>query len=198
MPVMAVNNQNQQTGDDDRSRPRWSAGKKMEAVLRLLRGESLEMLSRELGVEAHRLAAWRDDFLEGGKDALKGQRPDRSADDRALRGGRAQGRAADHGERDLAGGRRNKGAPDPAGEAAQLAMASQLPVAVVCRVLGASRSSIYARRASASASGRPGPATSISDPDLVGLIRQVLDASPFAGEGTARSGPGSVASVATR
>jgi hypothetical protein len=36
-------------------------------------------------VEAHRLAAWRDDFLEGGKDALKGQRPDRSADGRALR-----------------------------------------------------------------------------------------------------------------
>ena len=84
MPVMAVNNQNQ-TGDY-RSRPRWSAGKKMDAVLRLLRGEPLEALSRELGVEAHRLAAWRDDFLEGGKDALKGQRPDRSpGDDRALR-----------------------------------------------------------------------------------------------------------------
>jgi hypothetical protein len=32
-------------------------GKKMEAVLRLLRGEPLETLSRELGVEAHRLAA---------------------------------------------------------------------------------------------------------------------------------------------
>jgi transposase InsO family protein len=30
---------------------------------------------------------------------------------------------------------------------------------------------------------RPGPVTSISDPDLVNLIRQVLDASPFAGEG---------------
>ena len=86
MPVMAVNNENphEQTGDY-RSRPRWSAGKKMEAVLRLLRGESLEELSRELQVEAHRLAAWRDDFLEGGKEALKGQRPDRSVDDRALR-----------------------------------------------------------------------------------------------------------------
>ena len=86
MPVMAVNNQNphEQTGDY-RSRPRWSAGKKMEAVLRLLRGEPLEVLSRELGVEAHQLAAWRDEFLEGGKDALKGQRPDRSGDDRALR-----------------------------------------------------------------------------------------------------------------
>ena len=76
MPVMAVNNQNphEQTGDY-RSRPRWSAGKKMDAVLRLLRGESLEELSRELGVEAHRLTAWRDDFLAGGKEGLKGQRP---------------------------------------------------------------------------------------------------------------------------
>ena len=78
MPVMTVNNENQheQVGDY-RARPRWSAGKKTEAVLRLLRGEPLETLSRELGVEAHRLAAWRDDFLERGKQGLKGQRPDR-------------------------------------------------------------------------------------------------------------------------
>jgi hypothetical protein len=41
-------------------------------VLRLLRGESLEELSRELQVEAHRLAAWRDDFLAAGKQGLKG------------------------------------------------------------------------------------------------------------------------------
>ena len=60
-------------------------GQEDGAVLRLLRGESLEEPSRELQVEAHRLAAWRDDFLEGGKEALKGQRPDRSADDRALK-----------------------------------------------------------------------------------------------------------------
>ena len=86
MPVMAVNENNQQEQVGSyRSRPRWSAGKKMDAVLRLLRGEPLETLSRELGVEAHRLAAWRDEFLEGGKEGLKGQRPDRSGDDRALR-----------------------------------------------------------------------------------------------------------------
>ena len=86
MPVMAVNNQNQrEQAGDYRARPRWSAGKKMDAVLRLLRGEPLETLSRELGVEAHRLAAWRDDFLESGKQGLKGERPDRSPDDRALR-----------------------------------------------------------------------------------------------------------------
>jgi hypothetical protein len=57
MPVMAVNNENQhQQTVDYRSQPRASAGKKMDAVLRLLRGEPLETLSRELGVEAH---GWR-------------------------------------------------------------------------------------------------------------------------------------------
>jgi transposase len=86
MPVMAVNNENphEQAGDY-RSRHRWSAGKKMDAVLRLLRGEPLEVLSRELEAEAHRLAAWRDDFLESGKQGLKGQRPDRSPEDCQLR-----------------------------------------------------------------------------------------------------------------
>ena len=58
MPVMAVNNQNER-GEDYRSQPRWSAGKKTEVVLRLLRGESLEELSRELQVEAYRLAGGR-------------------------------------------------------------------------------------------------------------------------------------------
>src|SRR5918996_3635530 len=92
MPVMAVHNENQhEPAGGYRSRPRWSAGKKLDAVLRLLRGGPLEALSRELGVEAHRLAAWRDDFLEGGKEALKGQRPDRSGDGRALRQGGRQG-----------------------------------------------------------------------------------------------------------
>src|SRR5262249_41502352 len=47
-------------------------------VLRLLRGESLELLSRELGVPAATLAGWRDDFLAGGQAALKS----RPADDR--------------------------------------------------------------------------------------------------------------------
>ena len=183
MPVMAVNNQNQhEQAGDYRARPRWSAGKKMEAVLRLLGGEPLERLSRELGVEAHRLAAWRDDFLEVGKEALKGQRPDRSADDRALRQAeRKVGQLTM--ENEVLRAAAEKRGSDPAGEAAQIAMDAQLPVAVVCRVLGAPRSSIYARRASASAGGRPGPATSISDVDLVELIRRVLEDSPFAGEG---------------
>jgi hypothetical protein len=65
---------NDDEGEGFRSKPRWSAGKKMDAVLRLLRGEPLDALSRELGVEAHRLAAWRDEFVAGGREGLKGQR----------------------------------------------------------------------------------------------------------------------------
>lgn len=44
---------------------RWSASRKMDVVLCLLRGENLEGFSRELGVEAHRIAAWRVELLGG-------------------------------------------------------------------------------------------------------------------------------------
>jgi transposase-like protein len=39
-----------------------SAKRKQSAVLRLLRGEALELVSRELGVMAAELTAWRDAF----------------------------------------------------------------------------------------------------------------------------------------
>jgi transposase len=42
---------------------RWSAGRKRDIVLRLLRGESVEALSRELGVERYRLAKWKERAL---------------------------------------------------------------------------------------------------------------------------------------
>lgn len=59
-----------------RTKPRWSANKKADAVMRLLRGEPLDVLSRELRIEAHVVSKWRDEFLEGGKDRLKGHRDD--------------------------------------------------------------------------------------------------------------------------
>ncbi len=37
----------------------------------LLGGEGIDEVSRDLGIEAHRLAAWRDEFIAGGKEALK-------------------------------------------------------------------------------------------------------------------------------
>jgi hypothetical protein len=46
-----------------------SARRKQEAVLRLLRGEDLELLSRKLGVTAAELSGWRDQFLAAGDTA---------------------------------------------------------------------------------------------------------------------------------
>ena len=58
---------------------RWSVGRKREVVLRLLRGESVELLSRELGVPLYRLEQWRqkaDAALDG---ALKEREVDPAA-----------------------------------------------------------------------------------------------------------------------
>ena len=52
---------------------RFSAHKKTEVVLRLLRGEALDLLSRECGIPASRIAAWRDAFLDAGQEAMKKQ-----------------------------------------------------------------------------------------------------------------------------
>ncbi len=38
---------------------RWSAGRKREVVLRLMRGEPAELLSRELGLPLFKLEQWR-------------------------------------------------------------------------------------------------------------------------------------------
>ena len=49
---------------------RMSRQRKTAAVLRLLRGEDLEMVSRSLGVTAATLSEWRDAFLAAGEAAL--------------------------------------------------------------------------------------------------------------------------------
>ena len=49
---------------------RMSRQRKSAAVLRLLRGEDLETVSRELGVTAATLTGWHDAFLAGGEAAL--------------------------------------------------------------------------------------------------------------------------------
>jgi transposase len=50
---------------------RFSAKRKLAAAQRLMRGESLEALSRELNVPAHRLSEWRDRVLIAAESALK-------------------------------------------------------------------------------------------------------------------------------
>ena len=50
---------------------RWSAGRKKQVVLRLLRGESVDALSRELAMPIYRLEEWRDRALVGIDVGLK-------------------------------------------------------------------------------------------------------------------------------
>ena len=52
-------------------RRRMSARRKQSAVLRLLRGEDLELVSRELAVPAAEVSAWRDAYLAAGEGSLK-------------------------------------------------------------------------------------------------------------------------------
>ncbi len=50
---------------------RWSARRKEGLVMRLLRGESLDLLARESGQPAGRISAWREEFLAAGREGLK-------------------------------------------------------------------------------------------------------------------------------
>jgi hypothetical protein len=52
---------------------RFSSRRKTEVVMRLVAGEPLDMLARECGVTAARIAEWRDAFLAAGQAALKGR-----------------------------------------------------------------------------------------------------------------------------
>lgn len=58
-------------GPEPAHRRRMSARRKQEAVLRLLRGEDVELVSRDLGVTAAELSGWRDGFLAAGEASLK-------------------------------------------------------------------------------------------------------------------------------
>ena len=75
---------------------RFSAGRKREVVMRLLRGEDLESVSRAVGITAARASHWRAQFLAGAggpkepRDGCPGRRPSSAAgqDRRAADGDR--------------------------------------------------------------------------------------------------------------
>ena len=50
---------------------RWSVQRKTELVMRLLRGEALDAVSRENQVPAYELERWQRIFLEQGKRGLR-------------------------------------------------------------------------------------------------------------------------------
>ena len=59
---------------------RMTAGRKRDVVLRVLRGEPLEIVARELSVTAADVSGWRDAFPEAGATSLKSRERDESDD----------------------------------------------------------------------------------------------------------------------
>ena len=78
-------------GPTPEPRRRMSARRKQETVLRLLRGEDLELVSRDLAVTAAELSGWRDQFLAAGEASLKS----RPADARDAEIGRLQAKVGE-------------------------------------------------------------------------------------------------------
>lgn len=187
------------------SRERWmTAGRKRDAVLRVLRGEPLEIVARDLAVTAADLSAWRDAPLGGGRgeaEVAPARRPRRDDRPPSHQGGRADdgGRVARH-EGGAAGARRPFGAAEACAMSAVVSISTRRPHGVVrvCRVWGVARSSVHRLRRAAAvppvSRRRPGPQGPMPDAALVEAIRRVLAESPFHGpRATARSGRGCVA-----
>ena len=57
-------------------RGRFSARKKMDVVLRVLRGDDLDLVSREAGITAATLSEWREQFVTSGQAGLKSRAAD--------------------------------------------------------------------------------------------------------------------------
>ena len=60
---------------DERPERLW-ADRKAEAVMRVLRGESLEVVSRDTRVSVADLARWRDEFVAAGTAGLRTRKTD--------------------------------------------------------------------------------------------------------------------------
>jgi len=57
--------------EDQRTTKRWGVKRKVEVVMRLLRGEPLDRVSRETGVEISRLEEWKREALSGMECGLR-------------------------------------------------------------------------------------------------------------------------------
>jgi HTH-like domain len=174
-------------------RGRWSAKRKMAAVLRLLRGEDIETLSRETGRDcghALRLAG-----AVAGRHGSELESAGSRCRERRNPAAEIVSRRSEHEQRTAAGENPPPGGRTPFGLAEAEAMSRaaspftgrRYGVVCVTREWEMARSSFYHQRAVAAKPDRilqrRGPKTAWSDGALLEKIREVIVASPFHGEG---------------
>jgi len=63
---------------EDHRHSRFSSHEKTDAVLRLLKGESVETVSQELGVTVGRIERWKNNFVAAGSAELAKRKDDSS------------------------------------------------------------------------------------------------------------------------
>ena len=146
--------------------------RKTELVLRLVRGESLDAVSRENQVPAHELEQWHRVFVEQGK---RGLRTKAEPEERELTLARAKigelmmrlswprisSKKGLHGRVEEAQGMRERRSPGTG---------RRYPLTMICTTYRLARSSVYATAPAASAEprGKRGPKTPISRRSVAG------------------------------
>ena len=169
---------------------RWTVARKREVVLRLLRGEPVQLLSRQLGVEIFRLEQWREKAIGGIDASLKQRKGDpvqAELDSAMKRIGELtmQVELLEAKTEDL----RPFGAAEVAAMSAATSPGTGLAYGLrrVCAAWGMARSSFYAMTSGQHAEQPPakrrGPKPAISDQALLVAIEADLEASPWEGEG---------------
>ena len=167
---------------------RWTVARKREVVLRLLRDEPVQLLSRQLGVEIFRLEQWREKAI-GGIDASLKQRkgdPVQAELDSAMKriGELTMQVELLEAKTETFG---------PLGRRTAMSAATSPGTGLayglrrVCAAWGMARSSFYAMTSGQHAEQPPakrrGPKPAISDQALLVAIEADLEASPWEGEG---------------
>ena len=169
---------------------RWTVARKREVVLRLLRDEPVQLLSRQLGVEIFRLEQWREKAI-GGIDASLKQRkgdPVQAELDSAMKRIGELTMQVELLEAKI-GDLRPFGAAEVAAMSAATSPGTGLAYGLrrVCAAWGMARSSFYAMTSGQHAEQPPakrrGPKPAISDQALLVAIEADLEASPWEGEG---------------
>jgi hypothetical protein len=171
---------------------RWSVQRKMELVLRLLRGEALDAVSRESQIPAHELESWKRVFLDTGTRGLKTRA---EPEERELTLARARIgelmmrlELAEHLIEKK--GARGRVEEIPAMRATVSPSTRRRdPLTMLCQVWRVARASVYATaapREAPPARRKRGPKTAVSDGAVLAAIRGVLQATPR--RATARCG----------
>jgi hypothetical protein len=118
------------SGEAEASREvRWSVRRKEQVVLRLLRGESLDLLARESGRPTGRIAGWREEFLQAGREDVEAGARARPSPTRCA----GQGRRVAARGRDPARAAGEEGKPSVT-EALEVSAELPAPLKTVCRV----------------------------------------------------------------